>query len=121
MGILNDITIELDPIIDEAKELAETAIDILKNVPISAAQKAVALVKETSLGTAILNLISAASTSNASGLDKFSAVFDAAKDAYDAFIGAGALKGLIDIGLNILRQIIQSIYDDFAAAFLVRA
>ncbi len=117
MSIIKDIVIELDPIIAEAKALASKAVDFLKDVPISAAQKAVAFVKETSLGTAIANLVSAASNSQANGADKFAAVVDAAWDAYEAFIGAGALKGLIDIGLNILRQVVQSIYDDFAAAF----
>lgn len=116
--IIPYIDIDIEPIIEEAKAFAETAIDFLKDVPISAAQKAVALIKETSLGTAIANLISAAHSSNAPGVDKFNAVLNAATKAYEAFVGNGGLSGLIAVGLNVLRQVIQSVFDDFVAAFV---
>jgi len=48
------------------------------------------------------------------------AIFDAAIDAYKAFVDNGALSGLISTALNVLRQVIQSIYDDFVAAFLAK-
>lgn len=116
--IIPFVEIDIEPIIEEAKEKALTAVHFLLDVPISAAQKAVALIKETSLGTAILNLISAAHSSQASGQDKFSAVFKAATGAYEVFVGNGGLSGLIAAGLSVLRQVVQSIYDDFIAAFL---
>lgn len=118
---LEEIDIDVDAIIDEAKELASKAVDFLKDVAISAAQKAVALVKETALGTAILNLVSAAShidDKEMSGIEKFNAIFDRVIDAYRAFSDNGGFRGLISTGLNILRQVIQSIYDDFKNAFL---
>lgn len=58
MSILEDIKIELDPIVAEAKALAGKAVDFLKDVAITAPQKAVAFIKETSFGTKIANLVS---------------------------------------------------------------
>jgi len=55
-----------------------------------------------------------------SGAEKAMAIFDAAIDAYKAFVDNGALSGLISTALNVLRQVIQSIYDDFVAAFLAK-
>lgn len=118
MSIFDEIEIDLKPIIAEAKEWAGEAIDYLKNVPITAGQKAVALIKETSLGTAIANLVSAISHSELSGAEKFNAVFDKAIEAYRAFTDNGGLSGLIATGLSVLRQLIQSMYDDFRSAFL---
>lgn len=121
MDLFKDIEIDLDPIIAEAKRWAGTAIEFLKDVPITAAQRAVALVKETALGTAIANLISAASHGEGmTGAEKFNAVFEKAIAAYRAFTENGGLSGLIATGLSVLRQVIQSLYDDFAAAFLAR-
>ena len=117
MSILNDIVIELDPIIEDAKALASKAVDFLKDVPIMAVQKAVALIKETSLGTAIANLISAASHSELSGMDKFNAVVSKAFDAYNAFVENGGLSGLIQLGVSVLRQTVQAIYDNMKASF----
>lgn len=108
----------LETIITEAKALASSAADFLKDAAISTAQKAVALIKETSLGTAIANLISAASASDATGAEKFAAVLAAVEKAYAAFVDNGGLSGLISTGLSVLRQAIQSLYDDFAATFL---
>lgn len=117
MTILDDIKIELDPIIADAKALASKAVDFLKDVPIMAVQKAVALIKETSLGTAIANLISAASHSDLSGSARFTAVVDKAFDAYTAFVENGGLKGLIALGVSVLRQTVQAIYDNMKASF----
>ncbi|MDR7103008.1 hypothetical protein [Croceicoccus sp. BE223] len=117
MSIIDDIEIAIEPIIEEAKEWGEKALDFLKDVPITAGQKAVALIKETSLGTAIMNLISAASLKDVSGMDKFNAVFDGAVAAYRAFTENGGLNGLIASGMSVLRQLVQSLYDDFKAAF----
>lgn len=120
-NILAEVEVAIEPIVEEAKQWAGKAIDFLKEVPITVAQKAVALVKETSLGTAIMNLISAASTVQAPGADKFGAVLSAAEHAYEAFVSNGGLSGLIATGLNILRQLVQSLYDDFRQAFLASA
>lgn len=118
MSIIDDIEIAIEPIIEEAKEWGEKALDFLKDVPITAGQKAVALIKETSLGTAIMNLVSAASHTGLSGSEKFALVFDKAIAAYRAFADNGGLSGLIATGLSVLRQVIQSLVDDFKAAFL---
>lgn len=120
MSILKNIDIDLDPIVADAKALAGRAVDFLADVPIMAVQKAVAFIKETSLGTAIANLISAAShvdDPGVSGIDKFNAVFDAARAAYDAFVENGALDGLIDLGTSVLRQTIQALYDHLKSTF----
>lgn len=120
MSILGDIKIELDPIIADAKALASKAVDYLKDVAISSAQKAVAFIKESELGTKIMNLISKASLvtdPDVKGADKFNAIVDIAMEAYKAFVGTGILKSIIDTGVNVLRQVIQSLYDDFVAAF----
>lgn len=123
-SIIAQVEVAIDPIIAEAKaiaaQVATGAFTYLKGVAITAAQKAVALIKETSLGTAIMNLISAASLTTGTGADKFAAVIAAAEAAYTAFVGAGGLSGLISAGLSVLRQVAQSLFDDFTAAFLAK-
>lgn len=118
MSIFKDIEIAIEPIIEEAKEWAGKAVDFLLDVPITLGQKAVALIKETSLGTAIMNLISAASNHDIPGSDKFSAVLDAAKGAYEAFVGNGGIAGLIATGVSVLRELIESLVTDFKQTFL---
>lgn len=117
-NILAQVEVQLEPIVEEAKEWAGKAVDFLKDVPITLAHRAVALLKETSLGVAVMNLISAASLHEAPGSDKFSAVISAAEGAYNAFTSHGGLSGLIAEGLSVLRQLVQSLYDDFRQAFL---
>lgn len=117
MSILELAEAAIEPIIEELKEFAEDAFDYIVQLPISLTQKAVAIIKETSLGTAIINLISAASNSDASGTDKFSAVIKAASAAYDAFVANGGFKGLIELGVSVLRQAVQFIYDEMQQAF----
>lgn len=119
--VLAQVEIAIEPIITAAKELAATAVNYLKDVAISLPQKAVAFIKETPLGTAIMNLISAASTTTASGTEKMAGVIGAAQAAYDAFVANGGLTGLLTAGLSVLRQLAQSLYDDFAATFLKAA
>lgn len=116
--IIAQVEVAVEPIIAAAKEWAGKAVDYLKDVAISAVQKAVALIKETPLGTAIANLVSAASLSTTtSGADKFSAVLAAVTDAYNAFVGNGGLSGLIASGVSVLRQTIQFVYDEMQQAF----
>lgn len=122
--IIAEIKIEIDPVVAEAKALAGKAIDYLKDVPIMAVQKAVAFIKETSFGTKIANLVSLFTQEqfkHLTGAEKAIAIFEAAKDAYDVFMMNGALKGLIDFGVSVLRQTIQAIYDNFKATFLTKA
>lgn len=116
-SILADIEVAIDPIVEEAKVWAGKAIHFLADVPITLGQRAVALIKETSLGTAIMNLISAANTSSAPGGDKFAAVLSAVQHAYEAFVGNGGLSGLIAAGVSVLRELIESLVTDFKLAF----
>lgn len=116
-NIIAQIEIAIDPIIDEAKEWAGKAVDFLIELPIRAGQRAVALIKETSLGTAIMNLISAASMHDVPGQDKFAAVLSAAQGAYKAFVDHGGLAGLIAAGVSILRELIESLVTDFKMTF----
>lgn len=108
---------EIKDVIHEAKTVwlpkAET---FLEGVAITAEQKAVALLKETTVGTAVANLISAASSASTAGTTKFAAVVAAGKALYDAFVDNGGLKGLLTSGVSVLRQLVQSLFDDFAAA-----
>jgi hypothetical protein len=117
MSILSTIEIEVEPIVAEAKEWAGKAVDFLKDVPIMLEQKAIALIKETSLGTAILNLISAAEGTGAAGADKFGAVVAAAEAAYEAFVSNGGLKGLIATGVSILRALVEVFVANFKSVF----
>ncbi len=117
-NILAQIEIAVEPIIEEAKALAGKAIHFLADVPITLGQRAVAFIKETSLGTAIMNLISAASNHDVPGQDKFSAVLGAAQGAYKAFTDNGGLSGLIAAGISVLRELIESLVNDFKATFL---
>lgn len=117
-SILGTLEIAVEPIIAEAKVWEQKAVDFLKDIPITLTQKAVALLKQTSIGTAVANLISLASLSSAPGQDKFAAVLSAIEGAYNAFVSNGGLAGLIATGVSVLRQLVQSLFDDFAAAFL---
>lgn len=101
----------------EAVIWAEKAAHYLEGVAISAAQKAVALLKETSVGTAVMNLVSAYAASPIAGASKFDAVVGAVEGIYNAFVNAGGLKGLLAVGVSVLRQLVQLIFDDFAATF----
>jgi hypothetical protein len=114
--ILADIHVAIDPIIAAAKEWAVKAANFLADVPIKAGQKAVALVKKTALGVAIMNLISAAESHGGTGLDKFNAVLAAGRKLYDTFVGHGGLTGLIAVGVDVFREVIESLVSDFRAA-----
>lgn len=103
-------------ITDEAEKLLSEAGIVLKKIAVSITQEAVALVKETSLGTDIMNLISAAASTSYSGVRKFENVIAAAEKGYADFVSGGGLAGLELAGINILRQLVQSLYDDFVAA-----
>lgn len=117
-NIIAAVEVAVEPIIAEAKIWATKAVDFLLDVPITLGQKAVALIKETSLGTAIMNLVSAASTASVPGQDKFAAVLSAAQHAYEAFVGNGGLSGLIAAGVSVLRELIESLVTDFKQTFL---
>lgn len=114
MSILSELNVSTA--LEAVEKVVSGALDYLKDLAISAAQKAVAIIKETSLGTAIMNLISAASQTDGSGSDKFAAVLAAAQKAYQAFVDNGGLKGIFDSVVSVLRQVIQSLFDDFASA-----
>lgn len=102
----------------EAIIWAEKAVHYLEGVAISAAQKAVALLKETSVGTAVMNLVSAYAASNIAGSVKFDSVVMAVEGIYAAFVNAGGLKGLLAVGVSVLRQLVQSLVDDFMTTFV---
>lgn len=101
---------------DEAKIWETKAVTFLKGVAITETQKAVALLKQTSVGTAVANLVSSFQYSTLAGADKLTHVLAAADGVYTAFVAAGGLSGLLTVGVSVLRQLIQSVFDDFAAA-----
>jgi hypothetical protein len=117
MSILNLIEIEIEPIVAEAKALAGKAVTFLATELKSLPLRAIAFIKETSLGTAIANLISAAEASGASGADKLTAVIAAAEKAYAAFVANGGLSGLVTAGASILRALVEVFVADFKTAF----
>ena len=78
----------------EAKTLAAGAVAYAKPMVGDALDLFVGYVKETTFGTSVANLISAASSSTVSGAEKFAAVLLAAKDAWAAFVGAGGVSGV---------------------------
>ncbi|MBS7669317.1 hypothetical protein [Croceicoccus gelatinilyticus] len=117
MSIIEDIeTIGgnlLDEIKTEAKELAGSIVVYAKEMAGTALDMFVSYVKETKLGTAIMNLISAASSSGESGYVKFAAVITAAKDAWAAFVGAGGVSGVFAQFTSALVYVVQGLYERF--------
>lgn len=105
----------IDEIVNEAKSLAGSIVVYAKEIAGTALDMFVAYIKETTLGTAIMNLISAASSSTASGYDKFAAVLAAAKDAWLAFVGAGGVSGVWAAFQSALVSVIQGLYERFFA------
>ena len=101
-----------------AKPFVESAIQYAKEAGSAALDNFISFIKETSLGTAIMNLISAASSSTASGYDKFAAVLLAAQNAWSAFIGNGGLSGVWSVFKSALTYVVQKLYENFAATFL---
>jgi len=102
-------------IVAEAKSLATSALAYAHQMAGTALDMFVAYIKETTLGTAILNLISAASASNASGYDKFAAVISAAKDAWYAFVAAGGVSGVWAQFTGALVYVVQGLVERFLA------
>lgn len=103
----------IDEIVAEAKSIAGSALVYAKEMAGTALDMFVSYVKETKLGAAIMNLISAASSSNASGYDKFAAVISAAKDAWVAFVGAGGVSGIWAAFQSALVYVVQGLYERF--------
>lgn len=115
--LLEPVKISIEDIINDAKEVAGEVLEKLKELPMTLIQKAVSLVKETSLGTAIYNLVSAAANSNESGEAKYAAVADKLYGAYQAFQENGGFKGLVAAGVSILRVLIEFAVAEFKNAF----
>ena len=115
--LLEPVKISIEDIIHDAKEVAGEVLEKLKELPMTLIQKAVSLVKETSLGTAIYNLVSAAANSNESGEAKYAAVADKLYGAYQAFQENGGFKGLVAAGVSILRVLIEFAVAEFKNAF----
>lgn len=117
MNILEDIeTIGgnlLDEIKAEAKELAGSIVVYAKEMAGTALDMFVSYIKETKLGTAIMNLISAASSSDASGYAKFAAVITAAQEAWGVFVGAGGVSGVFAQFKSALVYVVQALYERF--------
>lgn len=101
-----------------AKPFAEAALTYAKDAAGAALDNFVAFIKETSLGTALMNLISAASSSSASGYDKFAAVLMAGQNAWAAFVDNGGLTGVWAVFKSALTYVVQKLYENFAATFL---
>ena len=105
----------IDEIIAEAKSLAGSIVVYAKEMAGTALDMFVSYIKETKLGTAIMNLISAASSSSASGYDKFAAVISAAKDAWLAFVANGGVSGVWTQFTSALVSVVQALYQHFIA------
>lgn len=101
-----------------AKPFVESAVQYAKDAASSALDNFISFVKETSLGTAIMNLISAASTQSASGYDKFAAVLLAGQNAWAAFVDNGGLAGVWSVFKSAFTYVVQKLYEAFAATFL---
>lgn len=104
-----------------AKPLVATAVDYVKEAASNALDDFVSFIKETSLGTAIMNLISAASSSTASGYDKFAAVLLAGENAWNAFVSNGGVSGIWSVFKSAFTYVVQRLYEGFAATFLKTA
>lgn len=105
----------LKEIEDEAKSLSGSIVVYAKEIAGTALDMFVAYIKETKLGTAIMNLISAASSSSASGYDKFAAVITAAQEAWATFVGAGGVSGVWTQFTSALVSVVQALYQHFIA------
>jgi hypothetical protein len=106
----------LEAIVEEGRKLAGSVAAYAKEMAGTALDMFVSYIKETKLGTAIMNLISAAQSSSASGYDKFAAVISAAKDAWLAFVDAGGVSGIWSQFTGALVYVIQGLYERFKAA-----
>ena len=105
----------IEDIVTEAKELAGSIVVYAREMAGTALDMFISYIKETRIGTAIMNLISAASSSTASGYDKFAAVITAAKDAWAAFVGAGGVSGVWAAFASALVYVVQALYERFVA------
>lgn len=103
----------IDEIVAEAKALAPTFLTYAKEIADTLLGKFIAYVKETKLGAAIMNLISAANSSTASGYDKFAAVLGAAQAAWAAFVSAGGVTGVWAQFTSALVYVVQGLYESF--------
>jgi len=105
----------IDEIVAEAKDLAGSIVVYAKEIAGTALDMFISYIKETKLGAAIMNLISAAQASNESGYVKFAAVITAAKDAWLAFVGAGGVSGVWAQFTSALVYVVQGLFERFIA------
>jgi hypothetical protein len=103
--------------------LEQDAITVLKQAGIaieqfvlSEGQKVVATLKETPLGTDAENLISALMNSAVSGSAKMASVVAALVPLTEDLVASGSISGLVNTVEDTVRELAQSIYNDFVAA-----
>ena len=105
-------------------ELADDAIELLKKAGhaivtfvVAEEQKAVVVLKQhDTIVTKAMNLISDLEDSSHDGTARMDKVIGDLSDDYDAFTTAGGFEGILESGVNVLRQFAQSVFDDFKAA-----
>lgn len=80
---------------------------------VSEADKAVAALKQTDIGTAVANDISAVSSQSLSGAQKFEAVLTNTLPLVLKFVTGGGLSAVEKDVEDIARSLVQSLYNDF--------
>lgn len=109
MGIIVEIE-------DDVLSFLRAAGKAVETFALSEGQKLVAAAKETFVGTAVTNIISALESNTMSGAEKMETVVTAAIPLVEKLVASGGIGALVTSVEDFALEFCQSAYNDFKAA-----
>ena len=97
-------------------EALKAAADTAEHVALSEAQKAVAVLKTTPVGTAAVDAINAMAATDKTGPEKLEGAVAAVAPAVLDYVQKGGIKAVLADVESVGRELVQSTFDDIKSA-----